>query len=96
MIRKLGFLVFLLAPVALFGSDSKKVFEAPVPAQILSARKIFVANGGDDFNFAALGTNRSYNQFYAAMKDRGHFELVSSPADADLVCEVSLLGQYEM
>jgi hypothetical protein len=35
------------------------------------------------------GPDRPYNQFYPAMKDWGRYELVSSPADADLVLEVS-------
>jgi hypothetical protein len=33
--------------------------------------------------------NRPYNQFYEAMKTWGRHELVSSPADADLVLEIS-------
>ena len=33
--------------------------------------------------------DRPYNQFYAAMKDWGRCELVSSPSDADLVLEIS-------
>jgi hypothetical protein len=35
------------------------------------------------------GADRPYNQFYSAMKDWGRYELVSSPADADMVFEVS-------
>ena len=35
------------------------------------------------------GADRPYNQFYAAMKEWGHYELAASPAYADLVFEVS-------
>jgi hypothetical protein len=68
---------------------------APVPAQILSAKKVFIANGGgDESRFESPqysgGPDRLYNEFYAAMKSWGRYELVSSPAEADLIFEVSL------
>jgi len=69
---------------------------APIPAQILTAKKIFVANGGGDesrFDEAASysgGPDRAYNEFYAAMKTWGRYELVSAPGDADLVFEIRL------
>ena len=34
------------------------------------------------------GPDRAYNQFYAAMKSWGRFEIVNSPADADLLLEI--------
>lgn len=68
---------------------------APVPMQIVHASKIFLANAAsestywmDRLNFYTGGPNRSYNQFYAAMKSWGQKDLVSSPADADLVLEI--------
>jgi hypothetical protein len=66
---------------------------APIPAQIVAAKKIFIANGGgdemaeDDPIFSG-GPDRAYNQFYAAMKSWGHFEIVGSPAEADLLVEI--------
>ena len=69
---------------------------APVPSQIASAQKIFVSNGGGDsptpgINEAVFngGPDRPYNQFYEAIKGWGRYEVVSSPADADLVFEIS-------
>ncbi len=35
------------------------------------------------------GPDRAYNQLYAAMKSWGQRELVSSPADADLIFDIS-------
>jgi hypothetical protein len=66
---------------------------APIPAQILAAKRIFIANaGGDDHSYDEAffngGPARAYNQFYAAMKTWGHFELVSAPGDADLAVEI--------
>ena len=63
---------------------------APVPTPILTARKVFIANGGYDANSRAAferehQSNRPYNELYAAMKKWGHYELVSAPAESDLV-----------
>ncbi len=73
--------------------DAPATVAAPVPPQIAAAKKVFIANGGVDGGslaaFRALGDpNYPYNQFYAMMQKWGHYELVSSPADADLVLEV--------
>ena len=69
---------------------------APIPAQIATAQKIFIANaGGESFEtvFDQVvfdgGPDRAYNQFYGAMKAWGQKELVPSPSEADLVFEIS-------
>ncbi|MFY9794048.1 MAG: hypothetical protein WAJ99_22900, partial [Candidatus Sulfotelmatobacter sp.] len=69
---------------------------APVPPQIPAAKKVFISNaGGESFETVIDqtvfdgGPDRPYNQFYAAVKDWGRFDIVSSPADADLVLEIS-------
>ena len=69
---------------------------APVPPQIASAKKVFISNaGGESFEDVIDqtvfdgGPDRPYNQFYAAVKNWGRFDIVSSPADADLVLEIS-------
>ena len=68
---------------------------APIPAQILAAKKVFIANGGGDESHAeevsySGGPDRAYNEFYAAMKTWGRYELVAAPGDADLVLEIRL------
>lgn len=67
-----------------------------MPPQIAAAQKVFISNAGGSSLDAILdetifngGPDRPYNQFYAAMKSWGRYELVSSPADADLVLEIS-------
>ena len=35
------------------------------------------------------GPDRAYNQFYAAMKSWGRYDLVSAPADADLILSLA-------
>ena len=71
--------------------------EAPIPIQITTAKKVFIANGGADntFQFASLdkpagGPVRAYNEFYAAVKTWGHYEIASVPSDADLVFQLSV------
>jgi len=59
---------------------------APVPIQILTAKKIFIANGDSD---PVLGIpSLAYGEFYAALKNQGTYEFVQTPADADVVLEV--------
>lgn len=77
------------------GKKAEETPQAPIPAQILSAKKVFIANGGgDESRFESQpytgGPDRLYNEFYAAMKSWGRYELVSSPAEAELVFEVNL------
>jgi hypothetical protein len=69
---------------------------APVPAQIGAAQKVFISNAGGESLETVIdetvfngGPDRPYNEFYAAMKTWGRCELVSSPADADLILEIS-------
>jgi hypothetical protein len=64
------------------GKDKKKVPAAPLPAAIVNAKKIFLANSG--------GSNLAYDAFYSKMKDWGKYEVVGSPDDADLVVELAL------
>jgi hypothetical protein len=73
---------------------------APVPAQILTAKKVFISNAGVDGTswniIKRQGTgdfNAPYNRFYAAMKSWGRFDLVGAPSDAELVLEVRLTSQ---
>jgi len=66
---------------------------APIPPQILAAKKVFIANAGGDemanYDPRFSGSpDRSYNEFYAAVKSWGRFEIVISPAEADLLLEV--------
>jgi hypothetical protein len=62
-----------------------------VISQVTAAKKIFLSNGGVDkgFNhFIPVGPNGTYNELYAALKQWGYFQLVDSPAQADLIFEI--------
>ena len=59
---------------------------APKPAQIFTGTKVFIANAE---SATIMGVpDLTYNEFYAGMKAWGKYELVASPADADLVLEI--------
>jgi hypothetical protein len=67
---------------------------APVPPELLNAKKIFVSNAGADsglFPHPFTGDpDRAYNEFYAGVVSWGRYQLVASPAEADLVFELQL------
>jgi len=63
---------------------------APIPAQIITAKKVFISNAPGYAFGDYYPVDHTYNQFYALVKDWRRYELVSSPAEADLVIEISL------
>lgn len=89
----LVFLCFQFSIPAL--ASAKQVAPGPIPSQVLMAKRIFVANAGENqplFNEEMFsgGQQRAYDAFYAAMKASGRYELEGSPADADLSFEIDL------
>jgi hypothetical protein len=78
-------IVLVTVPIA----DAQKtpdVPPAPVPIQILTAKKIFITNGDSD---PVLDVpNLAYSELYASLKSQGIYEFVQTPADADVVLEV--------
>ncbi len=74
-----------VAPLLRAQSDAA----APRPAQILTARTIFISNASEECpSFYCSASDRPYNQFYASMKSWGRYELMASPAEADLIFEI--------
>src|SRR5271154_1373899 len=73
---------------ALAGQQPNDPPPAPVPAPIFTAKKVFVSNATGEIALPPGNPDLTYNEFYAAMKSWGRYELVSSPADADLVFEI--------
>jgi hypothetical protein len=89
----LGFTFLLLLPAMSFAQKHAPAPPAPIPAQILAAKKVFIANAGWDEPYftntpISGGPNRAYDEFYAAMKSLGRYELVTVPVDADLLFEI--------
>jgi len=92
-VASLGIATILSMSSALLAQAPNKVQAAPLPSQILTAKKAFISNAGGllDLNMVSGDRRRDYNQFYAAIQAWGHYELVSSPADADLVLQISII-----
>jgi hypothetical protein len=83
-------LTFLALTSVLIAQQPKGVATAPLPAQIQNAKKVFIANApGDLIASSGEGADGPYNQFYTLVKNWGQYELAASPAEADLVFEIS-------
>jgi hypothetical protein len=85
--------LILVSQASTFAAEKKPVPPGPIPAEILSAKRVFIANAGWDepyFTNTPItgGPNRAYDQFYAAIKSSGHYDLAASPADADLLFQI--------
>jgi len=89
-------LIAILPAVAARAQQLPGAGTAPVPPALLTATKVFVSNAGADsglFPHPFSGDpDRPYNQFYAALKGWGRYELVGDPKDADLVFELQLIA----
>ena len=95
-IAKRGILHVLFAicllwlPLLLADKPKDAAPPAPVPSSIAAAKKVFISNApGSNLPASFGGPDRTYNEFYAAMKGWGHYELVAAPSDADLILEIS-------
>lgn len=88
----------LLTLAGALSPNSAFAATAPVPPAIAAAKSIFVSNAGADSGLFpepfSGDPSRPYNQFYAALKATGQFDLLSNPADADLVLELQLTAPY--
>lgn len=76
------------------GKPATAAASAPMPTAIQMAKRVFHGNAGvDGMSISAFrqsgDMNQPYNWLYVAMKNWGRYELVGSPADADLVFEIS-------
>jgi hypothetical protein len=95
LVRKRGLCVLCaigLLSLPLLGTQQSQdvATRGPVPTQIATAKKVFIANApGENPPTSLGGPDRTYNEFYAAVKSSGSYELVSAPADADLIFEIS-------
>lgn len=88
-----GLVLLILFAAPIMGAQQAPP-PGPVPAPIQSAQKIFIANGGMDafslqaFEELGLTGTTPYDSLCAAVKSWPKYQLVSSPADADLVLSI--------
>jgi hypothetical protein len=90
-----GLCVALILPAGFAcGQEPVTPEAAPVPSLMVNAKKIFISNAGADsglFPHPFSGDpDRAYNQFYADLTSWGRYQIVNSPAEADLVFELQL------
>jgi hypothetical protein len=88
--------VSLSSAIAQVASQPAPVAIAPVPPQLLDARKVFISNAGADsglFPHPFTGDpDRAYNELYANVESWGRYQIVATPAEADLVFELQLMA----
>jgi hypothetical protein len=90
-----------LGAQTVFDKAGQPISTAPVPAQLLSAKKVFIANDAPAIlpsNQATYsgGPDRAYVEFYSLIKAGKHYEIVATPSDADLVLEIRLMNSHEV
>lgn len=85
-------LALVLAPPAILTLHAQNTPPAPIPAQILNAKKVFISNASGDFDYELWSGDptRTYNEFYAAIKNDTNFQIVRAPGDADVIFQISL------
>jgi hypothetical protein len=66
---------------------------APVPRQIADGRKVFISNASGESATPSGVADLTYSEFYRDIKSWGRYEIVSAPADADLVFEIRFTSQ---
>jgi hypothetical protein len=70
-----------ITSIPMLMAQSQPMPSAPIPAQILAAKKVFISNSGDDdltIPHQLHAPTLTYNQFYADIKTWGKDELTSS------------------
>jgi hypothetical protein len=72
----------------------------PVPPAITAAKSVFLSNAGSDsylFPQPFSGdTDRAFRQFYATVQGWHRYQLVTDPAQADLVLELQFTAQASL
>lgn len=99
---KMSLVALLWSPWVMARAQSKAkqaVTPGPIPAQIASAKSVFISNTAPDGMPSDLlekfqEPNRPYDQLYAAMKAWGRCELAGSPGDADVVIELHFTRSF--
>jgi hypothetical protein len=77
--------------LAQMAATAKPFAPAPIPSQIASAHTVFLVNQGADANFPGH-TDEGYNALYASLQAWGHYQLVASPAQADLIFQLHAIA----
>ena len=80
----------VLSFVTITGLHAQTAASAPIPSQLTTASKVFLSNAGEETNEL---TERAYTQIFNGLTQGQHYQLVSSPASADLIFELHYIAQ---
>jgi hypothetical protein len=83
-------MALLTIPIA----SAKKIADppaAPIPMQMLTGKTVFISNSESTADIIFAVPDLTYNTLYEHMKSWGKYELVSAPADADLVFNINFV-----
>jgi len=81
--------VLLVSTMLMAAREQRVVEPAPLPAQVVSAKKVFIAKGVGGDRAIRSGDDLAFDTFYAEMKRWGRFELADTPEKADVLMELS-------
>jgi len=88
---------FLLADPLFAAPKPSAIPAAPVPIQVLTAKKVFLSNLGVDAGAGEVfqgysNPDAAYNGFYRALQAAGTYTLTATPGEADVVFEFQVQG----
>jgi len=79
--------ITLVASIALLSAASLRAQMPNIPAPILTAKTIFLGNGGTNTDG---DSERAFAGLYQQLVAWNHYRVVSNPADAELAAEISV------
>lgn len=85
-----GLCFVLLVVMAATAKDKNEIQKAPLPSQLLTAKKVFVSKGVGATAFTVEGGfDLAFDAFYSDIRSWGRYVVTDKPEDADLIMEVS-------
>ncbi len=93
----LAVLALLLTEPLLAAPKPSAIPPAPIPIQVVTAKKVFLSNLGVDAAAMEIfqgypSPDAAYNGFYRAMQSAGAYTLTATPGEADAVFEFQVHG----
>jgi hypothetical protein len=72
---------FAMTPVGVSAAqEPSNPPSAPIPISIFKAKKVFISNASGEIPMPPDIVDLTYNEFYAAVKSWGRYEIVSAPS----------------
>ncbi len=78
-----------IAALMLFGVGILHAQSAPIPAQLVTAKTVFLSNAGTGTNADNKYSTLGYSDFYSQLTTWNRYQPVLSPAGSDLIMELT-------